>query len=148
MSIHNEILWCSSHTLNATNSSKKKNKNYHKECCNLHWSWARVGGILDTTTKLYWNCGKAWNSLSPIDNLGRNSNEMRPRQNEPTRVTRELQRIQTRMAITFITNNCKKRCKYHSAYSKDDFHANCKVGYCYKPIMLHGWCPSKLQSWM
>jgi hypothetical protein len=60
----------------------KRKKRYHKECCNLHWSQERVGEILDTTTKLYWNCGKACNSLSPIDNLGINYNEMKPRQDE------------------------------------------------------------------
>jgi hypothetical protein len=85
---------------------------------------------------------KSWKSLEFIipnrQKLGTSSDEMKPHQDEPTRVTRALQRIQTGMAITFMTDSCKKRCRYHSACSKDDFDANCKAGYCCKPAMLHG----------
>jgi hypothetical protein len=62
---------------------------------------------------------KSWKSLEFIipnrQNLGRSSDETKPHQDEPTRVTRALQRIQTGMAITFMTISCKKRCRYHSA---------------------------------
>lgn len=153
---HTEILWCSSHTLNAINNTKKKEKRYYKECYSLHYYWERVVGILDTTIKLYQNCGKDWNSLSPTNKtLVEVLMRWNPIKMNPLRWTWHFKEfklesqshswlIATRknagiimLVPKMISMQIEKLgIVANPICSMDDVQANCKVRYCCKFAIL------------